>query len=59
MDITEAAPDTLTTARRLEHEFGMQRRASEGVAIAIHEYTTGNLATKADLRQVEIGRAHV
>ena len=53
MDMTEASPDTLTTARRLEHEFGMERRASEGVAIAIHEHTTANLASKADLRRVE------
>ena len=51
--MTEASPDTLTTARRLEQEFGMERRASEGVAIAIHEHTTANLATKADLRRVE------
>lgn len=52
--MTEASPDTLTTARRLEHEFGMERRASEGVAIAIHEHTTANLATKADLRRFEV-----
>ena len=51
--MTEASPDTLTTARRLQHEFGMDRRASEGVAVAIHEHTTANLATKADLRHVE------
>ena len=46
------SPDTLTTARRLEHDFGMDQRASEGIAIAIHEHTTANLATKADLRLV-------
>lgn len=51
--MTEASPDTLTTARRLEHEFGMERGASEGIAIAIHEHMTANLVTKADLRQVE------
>lgn len=50
--MTEASPDTLTTARRLEREFGMDRGASEGVAIAIHEHTTANLASKADLRRV-------
>ena len=37
------SPDTLTTARRLEHDFGMDQRASEGIAIAIHEHTTANL----------------
>ena len=47
------SPDTLTTARRLEHDFGMDQRASEGIAIAIHEHTTANLATKADLHLVE------
>lgn len=47
------SPDTLTTARRLEHDFGMDQRASEGIAIAIHEHTTANLATKADLRLVQ------
>ncbi len=51
--MTDVSPDTLTTARRLEHEFGMDQRASEGVAIAIHEHTTANLATKSDLWQVE------
>lgn len=53
MDMTDVSPDTLSTARRLEQEFGMDRQASEGVAIAIFEHTTGSLATKADLRQVE------
>lgn len=47
------SPDTLTTARRLERDFGMDQRASEGIAIAIHEHTTANLATKADLRLVQ------
>ncbi|MDE0660122.1 MAG: hypothetical protein OXI79_10785 [Gammaproteobacteria bacterium] len=51
--MTDVSPDTLSTARRLEHDFGMDRQASEGVAIAIYEHTTANLATKADLRQVE------
>ena len=51
--MTDVSPDTLTTARRLEHEFGMDQRASEGVAIAIYEHTTLNLATKADLHQTE------
>jgi len=52
MNMTES-PDTLTTARRLEHDFGMDQRASEGIAIAIHEHTTANLATKADLHLVQ------
>ena len=47
------SPDTLTTARRLEHDFGMDQRASEGIAIAIHEHTTANLATKADVHVVQ------
>ncbi|MYF31440.1 MAG: hypothetical protein F4169_21815 [Gammaproteobacteria bacterium] len=51
--MTDVSPDTLSTARRLEHDFGMDRQASEGVAIAIYEHTTANLATKADLRQLE------
>ena len=51
--MADVSPDTLTTARRLQHEFGMDRRASEGVAIAIYEHTTLNLATKADLHQTE------
>ena len=51
--MTDVSPDTLTTARRLQHEFGMEQRASEGVAIAIYEHTTLNLATKADLHQTE------
>lgn len=53
MNTTDVSPDTLSTARRLEPEFGMDRQASEGVAIAIYEHTTANLATKADVRQVE------
>ncbi|MDE0421260.1 MAG: hypothetical protein OXK76_10315 [Gammaproteobacteria bacterium] len=51
--MADVSPDTLSTARRLEQEFGMDRQASEGVAIAIYEHTTANLATKADLRQAE------
>ena len=51
--MTDVSPDTLTTARRLEREFGMDQRASEGVAIAIYEHTTLNLATKADLHQTQ------
>ena len=31
----------------------MDRQASEGVAIAIFEHTTGSLASKSDLRQVD------
>ena len=41
--------DTLSTARRLQNEFGMDQRASEGVAIAIHEHLIQNVATKDDL----------
>ena len=52
IDVTDVSPDTLSTARRLEQNFGMDRQASEGVAIAIYEHTIGSLATKADLRQV-------
>ncbi|MCY4056753.1 MAG: hypothetical protein OXG44_02000 [Gammaproteobacteria bacterium] len=51
--MTDVSPDTLSTARRLEQEFGMDRQASEGVAIAIYEHTTANLATKTDVRHVE------
>ena len=43
------APDTLSTARRLQTEFGMEQLASEGVAIAIHDHVTQNLATKEDV----------
>ena len=43
------ALDTLSTARRLEHEYGMDPRAAEGVAVVIHEYMTAELATKPDL----------
>ena len=53
MNMTDVSPDTLSTARRLEQEFGMDRQASEGVAIAIYEHTTANLATKTDVRHVE------
>ena len=40
------APDTLSTPRRLQTEFGMEQLPSEGVAIAIHDHVTQNLATK-------------
>ena len=46
------ASDTLATARRLETDFGMDRRAAEGVATAINERFTGNVATKADIREL-------
>ena len=44
-----ASADTLSTARRLQNEFGMDQRAAEGVAIAIHEHLIQNVATKDDL----------
>jgi hypothetical protein len=43
------AADTLATARRLETDFGMDRRAAEGVATAINERFNENVATKADI----------
>ena len=43
------AADTLATARRLETDFGMDKRAAEGVATAINERFTENVATKADI----------
>ena len=44
-----ASADTLSAARRLQNEFGMDQRVSEGVAIAIHEHLIQNVATKDDL----------
>ena len=44
-----ASADTLSTARRLQNEFGMEQRAAEGVAISIHEHLIQNVATKDDL----------
>ena len=49
MESMDNALDTLSTARRLEHEYGMDARAAEGVAVAIHDHMTENLATKQDL----------
>ena len=49
MEMAATAIDTLSTAHRLERDFGMERNAAEGVAIAIHEHMTGNLVTKVDL----------
>ena len=49
METMDDALDTLSTARRLEQEYGMDARAAEGVAVAIHEHVTENLATKQDL----------
>ena len=49
METMDNALDTLSTARRLEHEYGMDARAAEGVAVAIHDHMTENLATKQDL----------
>ena len=49
METMDDALDTLSTARRLEQEYGMDARAAEGVAVAIHEHMTENLATKQDL----------
>ena len=46
--------DTLSTARRLQNEFGMDQRASEGVAIAIHEHLIQNVATKDDLTLMQV-----
>ena len=55
------APDTLSTARRLQTEFGMEQLASEGVAIAIHDHVTQNLATKEDIKllkgEIEVVKA--
>lgn len=50
MEVADTMIDTLSTARRLEHEFGMDPRAAEGVATAIYEHTTDHLVTKADLQ---------
>ena len=50
MEVADTMIDTLSTARRLEHDFGMDSRAAEGVATAIHEHTTQYLVTKADLQ---------
>ena len=47
------ASDTLATARRLETDFGMDKRAAEGVATAINDHLTQNVATKADVEQLE------
>ena len=44
--------DTLATARRLETDFGMDKRAAEGVATAINERFTENVATKADVEKL-------
>ena len=44
-----ASADTLSTARRLQNEFGMDQHAAEGVATAIHEHLIQNVATKDDL----------
>ena len=52
METVDNALDTLSTARRLEREFGMEARAAEGVAVAIHEHMTENLATKPDLERL-------
>ena len=41
--------DTLATARRLETDFGMDKRAAEGVATAINDRFIENVATKADI----------
>ena len=49
MEMAATAIDTLSTAHRLERDFGMERHAAEGVAIAIHEHMTENLVTKVDL----------
>ena len=49
MEMAATAIDTLSTAHRLERDFGMERNAAEGVAIAIHEHMTENLVTKVDL----------
>ena len=46
--------DTLSTARRLQNEFGMDQRASEGVAIAIPEHLIQNVATKDDLALMQV-----
>lgn len=51
MEMAATAIDTLSTAHRLERDFGMERNAAEGVAIAIHEHMTENLATKVDLER--------
>ena len=51
MEMAATAVDTLSTAHRLERDFGMARNAAEGVAIAIHEHMTENLATKVDLER--------
>ena len=52
METVDKALDTLSTARRLEREFGMDARAAEGVAVAIHAHMTENLATKSDLERL-------
>ena len=51
MEMAATAIDTLSTAHRLERDFGMERNAAEGVAIAIHEHMTENIATKVDLER--------
>ena len=50
MEVADTMIDTLSTARRLEHEFGMDPRAAEGVATAIYENTADHLVTKANLQ---------
>ena len=37
MDMTDVSPDILTTARRIEHEHGIDRQAAEDLATFIHE----------------------
>ena len=37
MDMTDVSPDILTTARRIEHEHGIDRQSAEDLATFIHE----------------------
>ena len=37
MNMTDVSPEILATARRIEHEHGLDRQASEDLATFIHE----------------------
>jgi len=55
--MTQAAFNTLSTARRLHEEFDFLQKQVEGVARLVHEHLAGTVATKEDIKALKVESA--
>jgi len=51
--MTQAAFDTLSTARRLEREFEFTAKQAEGAATLLYQHLAGTVATRDDMKALD------